>query len=168
MLGKHWTADLVLAWNQTVRIYWQYYFPFDLLTKRFPQVVLPVLKPRDWTKTMRVFQLGPKLDQNLSQCITLQCKRVYHEISFGFESKSNQNYASRQCWGSVTFWCGSVYPDPYLLLMDPDPDPTPDQTPFFHDFKDFEKIIFHIFFLWFIRRYITFSLKNLIFAKILC
>jgi hypothetical protein len=30
-----------------------------------------------------------------------------------------------QCWGSVTFWCGSGSPDPYLWLMDPDPDPTP-------------------------------------------
>jgi hypothetical protein len=43
-----------------------------------------------------------------------------------------------QCWGSVTFWCGSGSPDQYLLLMDPDP------TPFFSDFKD-AKIIFYIF-----------------------
>jgi hypothetical protein len=143
MLGKHWTPDLVLALNQTVRIYWQYYFPFDLLTQRFSQVVMPVFKPRDWTKTMRVFQCGTKAGSNLSQCI----KRVYHEISFGFESKWNQNYASRHCCGSVTFWCGSGYPVPYLRLMDPDPDPTPDQTPLFNDFKDFEKIIFSYFFL---------------------
>jgi hypothetical protein len=44
----------------------------------------------------------------------------------------------QQCWGSVTFWCGSgsVSPDPYLRLMDPDPNPTPDPTPFFNDFQD--------------------------------
>jgi hypothetical protein len=29
-----------------------------------------------------------------------------------------------QCWGSVPFWCGSGSPDPYLPLMDPDPDTT--------------------------------------------
>ncbi len=50
----------------------------------------------------------------------------------------------RQCWGFVTFWCGSGSPDPYLWLMDPDPTPNP--TPFFSDFKDANKIIsFHIF-----------------------
>ncbi len=59
-----------------------------------------------------------------------------------------------QCWGSVTFWCGSGSgsPDPYLWLMDPDPtlDPTPDPTPFFIDLKDaiMQKIIiFSHFFL---------------------
>jgi hypothetical protein len=48
--------------------------------------------------------------------------------------KSRQNF--NQCWGSVTFWCGSGSPDPFLWLMDPDPDPTPDPTTFFSDFKD--------------------------------
>jgi hypothetical protein len=38
------------------------------------------------------------------------------------------------CWGSVTFWCGSGSADRYIWLMDPDP--TPDPTPFFNDFKD--------------------------------
>ncbi len=39
-----------------------------------------------------------------------------------------------QCWGSVKFWCESESgsPDPYLWLMDPDPD----TTPFFVDFED--------------------------------
>ncbi len=46
-----------------------------------------------------------------------------------------------QYWGSVTFWCGPGSADPYLWLMHPDPDP----TSFFSDFKDAEKIIFHIF-----------------------
>ncbi len=41
-----------------------------------------------------------------------------------------------QCWGSMTFWCGSGSTDPYLWLMDPDP------TPFFIDFKDAKKIFF--------------------------
>jgi hypothetical protein len=36
-----------------------------------------------------------------------------------------------KCWGSVTFLCGSGFPDLYLLLMDPDP--TPDLTPLFSD-----------------------------------
>ncbi len=40
-----------------------------------------------------------------------------------------------QCWGSVTFWCGSDF-----WLMDPDP------TPFFSDFKDAKKFIFFKFF----------------------
>ncbi len=43
----------------------------------------------------------------------------------------------RQCWGFVTFWCGSGSSDLYLWLMDPDP--TPDPTPFFSDFKDAKK-----------------------------
>jgi hypothetical protein len=46
---------------------------------------------------------------------------------------------SNQCWGFVTFWCGSESPDPYLLLMDPDP------TPFFIDFKDAKKTVFIFF-----------------------
>jgi hypothetical protein len=48
----------------------------------------------------------------------------------------------RQCWGSVTFWCGSGSADPYLWLMDPDPYPTLDPTSFFSDFKDAKKNIF--------------------------
>ncbi len=46
-----------------------------------------------------------------------------------------------QCWGSVTFWCGSGSADLYLWPTDlaPDPDPTPDPTPFFSDFKDAKK-----------------------------
>jgi hypothetical protein len=43
-------------------------------------------------------------------------------------------YPFYQCWGSVTFWCGSGPADSHLYLMDPDP--TPDLTPFFCDFKD--------------------------------
>ncbi len=50
-----------------------------------------------------------------------QTKRPWAEVSFN------------QCWGSVTFWCGSVSPDLYLWLVDPDQDPTPDPTPFFSD-----------------------------------
>ncbi len=48
-----------------------------------------------------------------------------------------------QCWGSMTFWCGSGFgsPDPYLWLMDPDP------TIFFIYFKDAKKIFFSYFFL---------------------
>ncbi len=65
----------------------------------------------------------------------------------------------KQCWRSVTFWCGSGFgsPDPYLWLMDPDPDP----TPFFSDFKETKKNIFFKFF--------SYNLPaNLFFAKILC
>jgi hypothetical protein len=53
-----------------------------------------------------------------------------------------------QCWGSVTFWCGSGSPDPYLWLMDPDPDAK-------------KKYIFflHIFFSQLARRYTLFCLK---------
>ncbi len=38
------------------------------------------------------------------------------------------------CWISVTFWRGSGSAEPYLWLMDPDPDPTTYPTPFFSDF----------------------------------
>jgi hypothetical protein len=59
--------------------------------------------------------------------------RAYAEISL------------RQCWGSLTFLCGSGSPDPHLSLIDPDP------TPFFSDFKDAKKITYffsyRIFFL---------------------
>jgi hypothetical protein len=46
-----------------------------------------------------------------------------------------------QCWGSMTFWCGSGSPDPYLWLMDPDPDPdsAPDPCYFRHDVQDANK-----------------------------
>ncbi len=51
----------------------------------------------------------------------------------------------RQCWGSVTFWCGSGPPDPYLSLMDPDPvsdpNPTPDPT-----LRMFKKLFFSPYF----------------------
>ncbi len=46
----------------------------------------------------------------------------------------------QQCWGSVTFGA-----DPYLWLMDPDPDPTPDLTNFFIDFKDANYFSSHFF-----------------------
>jgi hypothetical protein len=77
-----------------------------------------------------------------------------------------------QCWGSVTFWCGSGSPDLYLLLMDPDPDPPPypylppDPTPFFIDFilRMQKKYFFSYFFLQLVHRHIIFSLKNLIFC----
>jgi hypothetical protein len=39
----------------------------------------------------------------------------------------------QQCWGSVTFWCGSGSADQYVLLTDPYP--TPDPVLFFSDFK---------------------------------
>ncbi len=41
---------------------------------------------------------------------------------------------TNQCWGSVTFWWGSESADPHLWLMD--------QTLFFSDFKDVNKIYF--------------------------
>ncbi len=50
-------------------------------------------------------------------------------------------FVNRQCWGSVTFWCGSGSAYPYLWLTDPDP------TPFFSDFKDAKKEKKYIFFL---------------------
>ncbi len=57
----------------------------------------------------------------------------------------NSLKATVQCWGSVTFCCGSGSPDPYLCLMDADPDP----TPFFSDFKDAKNIFFFFMFLFF-------------------
>jgi hypothetical protein len=62
--------------------------------------------------------------------------------------RGNNVYSYKQCWGSVTYWCGSGSLDTYLWLMDPapDPDPTPHPTPFFSDFKDVKKLIFFIIF----------------------
>jgi hypothetical protein len=61
---------------------------------------------------------------------------------------SHETVPLNYSWVSVTFWCWSGSPDPYLWLMDPKPDPTPDPTPFFIDFKDTKKkIFFFIFFL---------------------
>jgi hypothetical protein len=37
--------------------------------------------------------------------------------------KEEEDYLSRQCCGSMTFWCGSG--DPRLRQMDPDPDADP-------------------------------------------
>ncbi len=60
-------------------------------------------------------------------------------------------YQSLQCWESVTFWCGSGSPDPYLWLMDPDPtpdptpDPIPDPTSFFIWFEGCKKKNFIFF-----------------------
>ncbi len=70
-----------------------------------------------------------------------------------------------QCWGSVTFWCGSGSPDPYLWLMDPDP--TPDPNPFFIDFKDAKKK-FPYFFLITFPLVIIFSLKKINFLRKFC
>jgi hypothetical protein len=59
--------------------------------------------------------------------------------------------------GSLAFWCGSGSRsvDPYLWLIEPNPDPTPYTTPFFSDFRDARKN----FFLQLTRRHIIFSLK---------
>jgi hypothetical protein len=52
-----------------------------------------------------------------------------------------------QCWGSLTFWCGSGSEslDPHLWIMNPDPDPTPGPTTFFNDFKDLTKKFSYFF-----------------------
>jgi hypothetical protein len=50
-------------------------------------------------------------------------------------------YSTKQGWGFV-----KVVADPDPDLDPPDPDPTPDPTPFFIDFKDAQKLFFHIFF----------------------
>ncbi len=84
------------------------------------------------------------------------------------DNKGNCKECFKKCWWYVSFWCGSGSSDPYLWLMDPDPDPPLHPTPFFSDFKDAN--FFHIFFLQLqlTLRHIVFSLTNLIFAKILC
>ncbi len=43
---------------------------------------------------------------------------------------SNRKQLGNQCWGSVTFLCGSGSRDPYLWLSDPD------SNPFFSDLKN--------------------------------
>ncbi len=50
------------------------------------------------------------------------------------KSRSNSRRAKvigcskKQCSGSVTFWYGSGFSDPYLWLTDPDEDPDPYQN----------------------------------------
>ncbi len=69
-------------------------------------------------------------------------------------------YCKGQCWGSVTFWCGSGSADPHLWLKDPDP------TSFFSDFKDAKQIIFFLFFSYNLPAGTLPSV--LFFAKVLC
>ncbi len=45
----------------------------------------------------------------------------------------NAGMHNAQCWGSMTFWCGSGSADPCLWLMDPDP------AIFFIDLQDANK-----------------------------
>ncbi len=85
---------------------------------------------------------------------TPSCKQLPHHKYVSHHSSVNLNY-SRQCLGSVTFWCGSRSADPYLWLMD--------QTSFFTDFKDAKTNYFN-FHTFLTRRHIIFSLKNLIFC----
>jgi hypothetical protein len=81
---------------------------------------------------------------------------LFYQVSNISVSKGEQPFFYRkpQCWGSVTFWCGSGSADPYLWLKDPDPDP----TPFFIVFKDANKMIFFFIFFSYTRRHIIFSL----------
>jgi hypothetical protein len=66
--------------------------------------------------------------------------------SGSFKTKYVQQ-ASYQCWGSMTFWCGSGSgcgsADPCLRLMDPGPDSDPDVDPdpsiFIIDLQDANK-----------------------------
>ncbi len=62
------------------------------------------------------------------------------------ERRNVKLFRVTQCWGSVTFWCGSGSSDSYLWLMDPDLEPAsdPDPASFFRDFKDGKKK-FHSF-----------------------
>jgi hypothetical protein len=69
-----------------------------------------------------IVQIGPA--SILLVSAVCRSVRAYAEISL------------KQCWGSLTFLCGSGSPDPHLSLIDPDP------TPFFSDFKDAKKIFF--------------------------
>ncbi len=41
----------------------------------------------------------------------------------------NAVHCRDQCYGSMTFWCGSGSADPCLWLIDPDPDSDPDPEP---------------------------------------
>ncbi len=67
------------------------------------------------------------------------------------------DYSLKQCWGSMTFWCGSGSVDSCLWLMDPDSDPDTDADPdpsiFIIDLQDankklmfFLKVFLHITF----------------------
>ncbi len=57
------------------------------------------------------------------------------------EKEQYWHHPTRQCWGSVTFWCGSA--TLWLTNSHPDEDP----APFFSDFRDAKNFFFHIFFL---------------------
>ncbi len=68
----------------------------------------------------------------------------------------------KQCWGSVTFWCRSESPDPYLWLMDPDPDRIRLLS------SVTLKMTKKIFFSYFLFTGTLSDLKIWFFAKILC
>jgi hypothetical protein len=81
------------------------------------------------------------------KCLNIKC------LNCNTAFKTIQRFAIiiivKQCWGSMTFWCGSGSADPYLCLMDPASNPflTLDSTPFFSDIKDAKKKFFIYFFL---------------------
>ncbi len=89
-----------------------------------------------------------------------------------FPYKQSCELLASQCWRSVSFMCGSgsESPDPYLWLMDPDPDraPTSDPTPFFNDFKDAKKWFFSYFFLQTCPQANHLQLKKLSFLQKFC
>ncbi len=85
------------------------------------------------------FKLQPTLRQFLRPSLmvfllSVKRKRAACTAGRGLMVELRHSPTKKQWGGSVTFWCGSRSPDPYLWLMDPDPDPTPDPTPFFIDF----------------------------------
>ncbi len=50
------------------------------------------------------------------------------------EQRFELRHSEIQCWGSVTFWYGSVSSDPYLWLTNPDADPGGPKTYGFYRF----------------------------------
>ncbi len=70
-----------------------------------------------------------------------KCLGTFYKYDQFFLRKPLQAFKREyQCWGSVTFWCGSGSLDPYLWLMDPDP------PPFFSEDAKQNYFFLHIFF----------------------
>jgi hypothetical protein len=84
-------------------------------------------------KNVKICQ-DPAFTKNLKKSkLAFTVSPYLHRLLLDMVPKKKRR--AKQCWGSVTFWCGSGSPDPYLWLMDPDPDP----ASFFNDFKEVKK-----------------------------
>ncbi len=98
----------------------------------------------DWRSTFGAFYLKLFLYSLTDFC--MHKLALQHNYELLYTSYSGHDNVRIAVLGIRDIRCGSGSADPYLRLMDPDPDTTPDPTSFFIDFKDTKKIFFSYFF----------------------